>query len=121
MIHQPAIGPAVLLLQDHGGRPRRPLLSTQPLIASCRDQQRWAGFAGALAEVGLPSAEIPLALLTFNLGVEAGQLAFVAVVAACLWTWRRLIVAPSRWEAGAFAYPIGSLAAFWLIERVTGF
>lgn len=79
------------------------------------------GFAGALAEVGLPSAEIPLALLTFNLGVEAGQLAFVAAVVACLWAWRRVSVAPSRWRAGASAYAIGSLAAFWLIERVTGF
>jgi len=79
------------------------------------------GFAGALAEVGLPPADIPLALLTFNLGVEAGQLAFVAAVAALLWAGQRVITAPPRWLGAMPAYAIGSLAAFWLIERVAGF
>jgi hypothetical protein len=83
------------------------------------------GFASALNEVGLPQNAISIALLFFNLGVEAGQLLFIAAalviiavagklagnfyVAAPTWTWR---VPP---------YAIGGVAAFWLIERVAAF
>jgi hydrogenase/urease accessory protein HupE len=79
------------------------------------------GFAGALAEVGLPETDIPLALLLFNLGVEAGQLLFVAAVLALLWWGRRLAASAPRWLQDAPAYAIGSLAAFWLIVRVAAF
>jgi hydrogenase/urease accessory protein HupE len=80
------------------------------------------GFAGALAAVGLPETDIPLALLVFNLGVEAGQLLFVAGVLALLWLGRWVIVSPPpRWLQDAPAYAIGSLAAFWLIQRVVAF
>jgi hypothetical protein len=79
------------------------------------------GFAGALAEVGLPQSDIPMALLTFNLGVEAGQLMFVATVLALNWGVNRAIAAPPRWLQQAPVYAIGSLAAFWLIERVAAF
>ena len=48
------------------------------------------GFAGALAEIGLPSVEIPLALLFFNVGVEAGQLLFIAAVSCVFYIGRRL-------------------------------
>lgn len=76
------------------------------------------GFAGALSEIGLPAGEIPAALLAFNLGIEAGQLAFVAVVLTCGWALR---AAPVHWPARlahAPAYVIGSLAAFWFLERI---
>lgn len=76
------------------------------------------GFAGALAEVGLPPAEIPLALLTFNLGVEAGQLAFIAAVLALIHAGRRAIPVSPRWLEAVPAYSIGPLAAFWLIGRM---
>jgi hypothetical protein len=79
------------------------------------------GFAGALAEVGLPETDIPLALLVFNLGVEAGQLLFVAGVLALLWYRRRVVVSAPRWLQDVPAYAIGSLAAFWLIQRVAAF
>jgi hydrogenase/urease accessory protein HupE len=79
------------------------------------------GFAGALADVGLPQSDIPLALLTFNLGVEVGQLLFVAGVLGLLRIGRRLTAAPPRWLRTMPAYAIGSLASFWLIERVTAF
>jgi hydrogenase/urease accessory protein HupE len=79
------------------------------------------GFAGALADVGLPQTDIPLALLMFNIGVEAGQLLFVAAVLALLWLRRRSIISPPCWLQNAPSYAIGSLAAFWLIERVTAF
>jgi hypothetical protein len=79
------------------------------------------GFAGALMEVGLPETDIPLALLLFNLGVEAGQLLFVAGVLALTWLTARLVGSVPRWLQDAPAYAIGSLAAFWLFERVAAF
>jgi hydrogenase/urease accessory protein HupE len=87
------------------------------------------GFAGALSEVGLPQHAIPLALLFFNLGVEIGQLAFVALVMVLAW-WlpralARLTRAGADWTRArldvAAAYAIGTLAAYWLIERTIGF
>jgi hydrogenase/urease accessory protein HupE len=77
------------------------------------------GFAGALAQIGLPTHEIPLALFSFNGGIEVGQLLFVVLV---LGTRAVLRVLPARWlKAGGLipAYTIGSLAAFWVFERVT--
>jgi hydrogenase/urease accessory protein HupE len=81
------------------------------------------GFAGALAEVGLPHNAIPLALLFFNVGVELGQLTFIAVVllaAALLGRLLRISSEP-RWAVQLQAYVIGGLASYWLIERVTAF
>lgn len=75
------------------------------------------GFAGALAEVGLPSAHVPLALLAFNLGVELGQLGVVALVLVALALLRR-VHARGRMLV---VYGIGSLAAAWLIDRVLDF
>ena len=79
------------------------------------------GFAGALAEVGLPHNEIPLALLMFNLGVELGQLMFIAVVLVLIEFLRRIRMEWPAWIRQVPAYGIGGLAAFWLIERVSGF
>jgi hydrogenase/urease accessory protein HupE len=76
------------------------------------------GFAGALAEVGLPRGEIALALFAFNVGVELGQLAFVSAVL----TLARLVrLTPPRlppWGPGAAGYAIGSVAAFWVFARL---
>jgi hypothetical protein len=75
------------------------------------------GFAGALREVGLPQQAIPLALLFFNVGVEIGQLLFIAAVFALAWSWRRLRApVPVLWPRAA-AYGIGSAAAYWVLER----
>jgi len=79
------------------------------------------GFAGALAEVGLPHNEIPLALLMFNVGVELGQLMFVAVILVLIELLRRIRTDWPVWIRQLPAYGIGGLASFWLIERVTGF
>ncbi|UCE88355.1 MAG: HupE/UreJ family protein, partial [Pseudomonadota bacterium] len=68
------------------------------------------GFAGALTEVGLPQSEIPLALLMFNVGVEVGQLLFVAAVLAVGMVFRRLAGAAPDWWPRATAYGIGSVA-----------
>ncbi len=76
------------------------------------------GFAGALADVGLPPNDIPLALLVFNLGVEAGQLAFVAVVLVLIALIRRANFSFPRWAQLIPPYAIGSAAMFWVIQRV---
>jgi hydrogenase/urease accessory protein HupE len=76
------------------------------------------GFAGALAEIGLPQGELPTALLTFNLGVEAGQLLIVAAAILAFAALRRAKTAWFRPAQAASAYAIGSIAAMWLLERL---
>ena len=79
------------------------------------------GFAGALVEIGLPTSDLPMALLTFNIGVEIGQLIFVV---AFLLAWRLVRSVPlswPSWSAKVLPYAIGSIAAFWVIDRVAGF
>jgi hydrogenase/urease accessory protein HupE len=79
------------------------------------------GFAGALAETGLPENHIPLALLFFNLGVEAGQLLFIAAVLALAWLARRMASRPLGRLELVPSYFIGTLAMFWVFERVASF
>lgn len=76
------------------------------------------GFAGALREVGLPEGEIPLALLSFNVGVEIGQLMFVGTVLLALATLRRLVKPIPSWAHRLPVYGIGSMAAFWSMQRM---
>lgn len=84
------------------------------------------GFAGALREIGVPEDAAPLALLFFNLGVEAGQLAFIAAALAVMMLWRRFSPAIVNTERGrdlawrAPVYVIGATAAFWFVERTAG-
>jgi len=75
------------------------------------------GFAGALSEVGMPAQAVPLALLFFNVGVEIGQLTFIAAVFALGWLIRSAAVRAPQWWPRAAAYGIGSVAAFWVVER----
>jgi hydrogenase/urease accessory protein HupE len=79
------------------------------------------GFAGALTEVGLPQTDIPLALLFFNVGVEAGQLMFVAGVLCVTWMIKKMNFKWPVWVEHGPAYAIGSLAAFWFIQRTVSF
>ena len=80
------------------------------------------GFAGALNEIGLPQQAIPLALLFFNIGVEFGQILFIVAVYAAWALFRRLLVGlPKPITSYGPAYIIGTLAAFWTIERIAGF
>ena len=89
------------------------------------------GFAGALREIGLPENAIPLSLALFNVGVEAGQLLFVAAVFLFFQFSNQLMrrsptAAGPSFLPGAVvirpaSYVIGTLAAFWLIERTYGF
>jgi hydrogenase/urease accessory protein HupE len=75
------------------------------------------GFAGALADLGLPPDHVPAALLAFNGGVEVGQLAFVAAMLGPVWLLRR----GPRWLQMLPAYGIGSIAVAWTVERVVAF
>lgn len=76
------------------------------------------GFGGALREIGLPQSDVPLALLTFNLGVEAGQLLFVFAVLGLKTLIDRLLTLNLSWGRSALGYSIGSLAAMWFVQRV---
>lgn len=75
------------------------------------------GFAGALADIGLPGDAIPLALLVFNVGVEIGQLLFIAVILGLLACWRSFRLPAPRWVAQLTIYGVGSIAALWFFER----
>ncbi|WP_119274516.1 HupE/UreJ family protein [Taklimakanibacter deserti] len=108
-------------------RGRQSLASRFPwLIAFAFGLLHGLGFAGALSDVGLPAHAIPAALLFFNLGVELGQLLFVAVAMALFAILHRISVAfpgpraywSQAWLRFAGAYCIGGIASFWLIERI---
>jgi hydrogenase/urease accessory protein HupE len=115
----------------NAGRGKPSLTAGRPwLVAFSFGLLHGFGFAAALAEVGLPHHAIPLALLCFNLGVESGQLIFVAAVLTMGWLLRR--VASLRFEPALVqrsvdrldvtaAYAIGAIAAYWLIERTSAF
>ena len=75
------------------------------------------GFGGALREIGLPQSDVPLALLTFNLGVEAGQLLFVFAVLTLKTIASRLLDLKVPWARIVASYGIGSLAAVWFVQR----
>jgi hydrogenase/urease accessory protein HupE len=81
------------------------------------------GFASALIDIGLPQSDVPLALLTFNIGVEVGQLAFIGAVLGVIQLVKQFIIS----DIVAFglrtvtAYGVGTVAAFWFIERLASF
>ena len=89
------------------------------------------GFASALRQIGLPQTELVTSLLFFNVGVEVGQLLFIGCLMAGFW----LVLLPFRKPSGGLrpnvsylarlekptAYLVGSLASFWLMQRVAGF
>lgn len=79
------------------------------------------GFAGALAEVGLPQKAIPVALLMFNVGVEVGQLMFVAFLLGVRAMLARLPMEFPLWAHRMPPYVIGTVAMFWVIERIGAF
>jgi hydrogenase/urease accessory protein HupE len=83
------------------------------------------GFASALNQIGLPQAAIPVALFFFNVGVEIGQLLFIAsvftVIALARQVARRIAVPQPAWAWRVPPYAIGSVAAFWVIQRVAAF
>jgi hydrogenase/urease accessory protein HupE len=101
------------------GGARRSVARSYPwLVAFTFGLLHGLGFAGALAEVGLPQGEIPLALFAFNVGVELGQLAFVAAVLSLMRFARLVPLRLPAWGPRAVGYMIGPVAAFWMIVRL---
>jgi hydrogenase/urease accessory protein HupE len=97
-----------------GWQGQRSLTHRQPwMVAFGFGLLHGLGFAGALADVGLPQADIPVALLFFNVGVELGQLLFVAVVLGGRWLLLRLTW--PAWAAYAPVYVVGVTGAYWVI------
>ena len=110
---------AVEIVRVRGGRDS--LTARLPWLASFAfGLLHGFGFAGALREIGIPEDAAPLALLFFNLGVEAGQLLFIGAVLATIALWRRFAPAPPKWAWRVPVYVIGSAAAFWFVERTAG-
>jgi hypothetical protein len=106
----------------HANTGRSGLASRRPwVIAFLFGLLHGLGFAGALTEIGLPSNAIPIALLFFNLGVELGQILFIAAVLAAIAAARQLRWAQKAKSSSLPAYAIGAVAAYWLIDRVVGF
>lgn len=117
---------AVEIVRRQQGHPS--LASEKPwLVAFSFGLLHGLGFAGALAEVGLPQNSIPLALLFFNVGVEIGQLLFVGALLAAAAAFGRLHARYARhpidprWTVILPAYLIGGVASFWVIERIAAF
>ncbi len=105
-------------------RGREGLATKKPwLVAFAFGLLHGLGFAGALAEIGLPTNAIPLALLFFNIGVEIGQLLFIAGIFGAS---RLLLLAAAdrvdlKRAAIVPAYLIGGIASYWTIERIISF
>ena len=116
----------------HGAHGQPRLATHAPwLVAFVVGLPHGFGFAGALREIGLPQKDVPLALLSFNVGVEAGQLLFIVAVVAMFTVLTRLVRRQGShnhgpWHAETLlrtpvAYVIGSVAAFWTVQRLVGF
>jgi hypothetical protein len=75
------------------------------------------GFASGLSTTGMPKAELPSALLFFNVGVELGQLVFVFTALALARSFKVLEVRWPRWAEVLPGYTVGSLGAYWTIQR----
>ncbi|MDL2410073.1 HupE/UreJ family protein [Rhizobium calliandrae] len=118
---------SIILLACEIVRQRRgePSLTAQKpwLVAFTFGLLHGFGFASALTDVGLPQADIPLALFSFNVGVEAGQLMFIAAVLAVVAIARRVYLPPTveQHALPVAAYAIGTMAAFWFIVRTAAF
>jgi hydrogenase/urease accessory protein HupE len=91
------------------------------VIAFCFGLLHGFGFAGALRAIGLPQTDVPLALVTFNLGVEVGQLAFVCAMSLLLVLLRSLGIGRTKAMPTFAAYGIGAMATIWFIERIASF
>jgi hydrogenase/urease accessory protein HupE len=108
------------LVKTQSGPPR--LSETYPwIVALGFGLLHGFGFAGALKETGLPQTDIPLALLAFNFGVEAGQLLFVAAVLSGFMAVRAYFTVPITQGRLAAAYLIGTTSMVWLFTRVSAF
>jgi hydrogenase/urease accessory protein HupE len=112
-----AIALSIVLVASEALRQRDTLAKRLPaLVSFLFGLVHGLGFAGALKEIGLPQSHLPLALFTFNVGVEIGQLMVVLLAFGVVH-----LPVPRRWLGVArrpALYGIGALAAYWSIQRV---
>jgi hydrogenase/urease accessory protein HupE len=122
-----AIALSILLLATEIARANRgqPSLTVGLpwVMAFCFGLLHGFGFASALSQIGLPQNDLPLALFTFNLGVEAGQLIFVGTVLGLRALLMRIKLPPAvfQYARPVSSYAVGILAAFWFVERLVAF
>ena len=112
-------GEILRVQQGHEG-----LATRKPwVVASVFGLLHGLGFAGALAEIGLPQNDIPLALLFFNVGVEIGQVIFIIAVLTMMWLGRYILASSinTRLATRASAYAIGIVASYWVFARIALF
>ena len=103
----------------HAGRGLAGLTSRRPwLVPFAFGLLHGLAFAGTLAEVGLPRGEIALSLLLFNLGVELGQLLFIAATLAATWSLSQFVTHIPAWTRLVPPYAVGAFAMFWFIDRL---
>ena len=121
---------SIMFLAAELVRPGRPSLTLRfPwVVAFAFGLLHGLGFARALLDVGLPEGEVPLALFAFNLGVEAGQLMFIAMVLVVgallgrLYPWLvGSVTRPGGRGLGVASYLMGGIAAAWFVGRVAAF
>ena len=108
---------AVELVHHYQGK--QVLSATRPwIVAFIFGLLHGFGFAGALTNIGLPQKGVPLALAFFNVGVEAGQLLFIAIVLLLMAAFKIINISSRYRHPKIVPYAIGSMAAFWVFERV---
>ena len=108
---------AVELSRSPGGSPT--LLRRFPwVMAFLFGLLHGLGFAGALSEIGLPPDDIPLSLFSFNVGIEVGQLAFLAVILVLGALLRKFLDRLPAWTERIPVYGIGCLSAYWVLDRL---
>ena len=106
----------------HGRQGREGIAARAPwIVALTFGLLHGLGFAGGLSDAGLPQGHIPGALLFFSVGVETGHFLFVGVVLSLIALGRHLKLPAPHWARLVPAYGIGSVAIFWLIQRVAAF
>ncbi|TMB57205.1 MAG: HupE/UreJ family protein, partial [Deltaproteobacteria bacterium] len=116
-----AIAATVLALAVELARPRGgvTLVRRRPwLMAAAFGLLHGLGFAAALRDAGLPAGEIPLALLSFNCGIEAGQVGFVLGVLALRRSVGTLAAQLPGWLERVPVYGMGALAGYWWLDRL---
>jgi hydrogenase/urease accessory protein HupE len=108
---------ALELAREEGARESR--MRRRPwVMSSVFGLLHGLGFASALREIGLPEHEIPFSLLSFNIGIELGQLFFVFGILALQRLLSGRLRAVPAWISHVPAYAIGSLSTFWIFQRV---
>ncbi len=106
----------------HGRQGREGITARAPwIVALTFGLLHGLGFAGGLSEAGLPQGNIPLALLFFSLGVEAGHFLFIGAVLSLIALARLTKLPAPRWAQLVPPYAIGAVAAFWVIQRIAVF